>query len=310
MNIAALIVAAGMSSHMSDFKPMMNIGSISAAQRIIATFHQAGVTKIVMVTGFNATMLERHLSGNGIIFLRNEQYETTQMFDSVKIGLEYLKDKCDRVLFTPVDVPLFTAHTVSKLMTPAAPLILPRCQGKGGHPVAISAELVPELLEDTGEMGLRGAMSRCSVELTFVDVEDSGTLKDADTPGDFTSLLEYHNAHLVRPEISVALAREVIFLDSKTATLLALVDETNSVKTACQRMQISYTSAWSLIRTLESQLSYPLLLRSQGGATGGTSVLSDRGKQLLKKFLDYQTELRNYAKLLYEKCFSDEFDVN
>ena len=96
MQIGALIVAAGMSSRMGEFKPMLSIGSISVAQRVIATLQQAGATKIVMVTGYNATVLERHLSGNGIIFLRNEQYETTQMFDSVKIGLRYLQDKCER----------------------------------------------------------------------------------------------------------------------------------------------------------------------------------------------------------------------
>ena len=72
MTTAALIVAAGMSSRMGDFKPLLNIGSISIAQRVVATFQQAGVEKIVMVTGYNAVMLERHLAGNGVVFLRNE----------------------------------------------------------------------------------------------------------------------------------------------------------------------------------------------------------------------------------------------
>ena len=35
--IGAVIVAAGMSSRMGDFKPMMGIGAISIAQRIVAT---------------------------------------------------------------------------------------------------------------------------------------------------------------------------------------------------------------------------------------------------------------------------------
>ena len=87
MTNAALIVAAGMSSRMGDFKPMLNIGSISIAQRVVATFQQAGIEKIVMVTGYNAPLLERHLSGSLIVFLRNEEYQTTQMFDSVCIGL-------------------------------------------------------------------------------------------------------------------------------------------------------------------------------------------------------------------------------
>lgn len=69
MQTAALIVAAGMSSRMGDFKPMLNIGSISIAQRVVATFQQAGIRKIVMVTGYNAVALERHLSESGVIEL-------------------------------------------------------------------------------------------------------------------------------------------------------------------------------------------------------------------------------------------------
>ena len=63
LQTAALIVAAGMSSRMGVFKPMLNIGSISIAQRVIATLQQAGVDRIVMITGYNAIQLERHLSG-------------------------------------------------------------------------------------------------------------------------------------------------------------------------------------------------------------------------------------------------------
>ena len=50
MQTAALIVAAGMSSRMGDFKPMLSIDSISIAKRVVATFRQAGIRKIVMVT--------------------------------------------------------------------------------------------------------------------------------------------------------------------------------------------------------------------------------------------------------------------
>ena len=70
------------------------LGSISIAQRVINNFRQAGISKIVVVTGYNADALERHLASNHVIFLRNEDYETTHMFDSVRIGLEYLKDTC------------------------------------------------------------------------------------------------------------------------------------------------------------------------------------------------------------------------
>ena len=308
MEIGALIVAAGMSKRMGEFKPMLSIGSISVAQRVVATLSQAGVSKIVMVTGYNATMLERHLSGNGIIFLRNEHYETTQMFDSVKIGLSYLQDKCDKVLFTPVDVPLFTAKTVKTILDSGAPLAVPMCEGKQGHPILIAKELIPKILDDCGEMGLKGAMDRCSVPLHRIEVEDFGTVHDADTPEDFSELLEYHNSQLVRPVVSVSLAKEKPFFDSRCAMLLMLIDETKSVRAAGQRMQLSYSSCWNTIRTLESQLNYTLIERSQGGAGGSTSVLTERGRQLLDRYNTYEKALKEQAGALYETYFGGLFE--
>ena len=308
METAALIVAAGMSSRMGSFKPMLNIGSISVAQRVIANFRQAGINKIVMITGFNATMLERHLAGNNIIFLRNENYERTQMFDSVKIGLNYLSDKCERLLFTPVDVPLFTSQTVKKLLSSGAKLACPVCNGLTGHPLLISKELFPTILADSGDGGLKGAVDRCGAELVQIAVDDPGTVRDADTPEDFSALLELHNSQLIRPDISVALSKEKPFFDSRIATLLTLIDETSSVRAAGQRMQLSYSSCWNIIRRLEEQLSYSLVERNQGGSGGSRSLLTEKGKLLIERYNSYTKLLSSYAEELYEEQFKGLFD--
>ena len=305
MKTAALIVAAGMSSRMGQFKPLLSLGSITVAQRVVATMTQAGVEKIVMVTGCNATALERHLSGNGIIFLRNEDYATTEMFDSVKIGLKYLLGKCDRLLFTPVDVPLFTAQTVRALMDSGADLVCPACQGQPGHPILLSAALIPRILADCGQSGLRGALDRCGVPIVSVPVDDPGTLHDADTPEDFSALVDYHNAQLARPVVSVSLCKEKVFFDRQIATLLMLVDETHSVRAAGQRMQLSYSSCWNSIRTLESQLGCTLIARSQGGSRGSSSDLTDQGRQLLERYNAYEHRLRDLADRLFPEYFGD-----
>ena len=307
LQTAALITAAGMSSRMGDFKPMLNIGSISIAQRVVATFQQAGVDKIVMVTGYHALTLERHLTGNGIVFLRNEEYENTQMFDSVRIGLRYLKDKCDRVLFTPVDIPLFTAATVRTLMESDALLASPVCGDEIGHPTLISSSLIDALLSDPGDDGLRGALAHCGVSMVRIPVSDRGILHDADTPADYQALLRYHNEQLVRPQLAVSLVRELPFFDQRTAMLLSLIDETSSVRTACQRMQMSYSSGWNVIRALESQLQRPLVARAQGGAGGGKSQLTDEGKLLLQRYDAYTATLREEAGRLFEDYFEGFF---
>ena len=139
-------------------------------------------------------------------------------------------------------------------------------------------------------------------------MEDPGTIHDADTPEDFSQVLEYHNAQLVRPVVSVSLAKEKPFFDSKIATLLMLIDETKSVRTAGQRMQLSYSSCWNMIRTLESQLSYSLIERSQGGAGGSTSDLTQKGRDLLDRYSAYDKQLKQQANELYEAYFGGLFE--
>jgi molybdate transport repressor ModE-like protein len=73
-------------------------------------------------------------------------------------------------------------------------------------------------------------------------------------------------------------------------------------------MQLSYSSCWNTIRTLESQLSFPLLERSQGGAGGSTSVLTDRGKALLERYNAYDRKLKELAGELYGEYIGGMFE--
>lgn len=308
MRTAALIVAAGMDERTDAIGPMRNLGSISVAQRIIATYHQAGIRRIAIVTGYQADELEHHLSNNEVVFLRNPDYADTRMFDSVKIGLEYLKDKCDRVFLAPVNIPFFTYETVRELMACPHPLVSPVCGGKSGHPILIAASLFDRLLLDSGKDGIQGALERSGMEMEMVPVDDPGIFNDFRYTGKYHTLLEQHNAKLVRPMLQVSLAREKPFFDAKLALLLNLVDETGSVRTACQRMQISYSGGWNMIRTLESQLHKPLIERSRGGAGGGRSYLTEEGRLFIGNFRRFEEELRQEANVLFENCFGDFFE--
>ena len=307
MRIGAVITAAGMSSRMGDFKPLLNIGSMSIVRRIVATLKQAGVKNIVLITGYNAEVLERHLAGSGIIFLRNEDYEHSHMFDSAKIGLAYLVDKCDRILFTPVDIPLYTASTVSVLLNSGAELACPTYSGQSGHPLLLSDYVARKILTDSGEGGMRGAITRCGVDLLEIAVDDEGILHDADTPLDYKKLLDFHNKQLARPIVSVSIARETQFFDSKTAMLLTLIDETGSVSAACTRMQMSYSAGWNTLRNLEHQMQKSIVSRSQGGSGGGNSRLTEDGRELLRRFTQYEAWVREEAAEQFQIFFEDFF---
>lgn len=194
--VGAVITAAGLSSRMGDFKPMMQIDGDSLVRRLIHTFLRTGADPVVVVTGHRASLLEEHLASEKVTCLRNERYQSTDMFQSAKIGLRFCRDKCERVLFTPVDVPLFLPETVRALMRTEGRLVCPVCQDRQGHPILMETSLLNSLLADEGEGGLRGALSRLNIPVTPVRVDDLGILRDADTPEEFAQLLEYYNRRL------------------------------------------------------------------------------------------------------------------
>ena len=86
----ALIAAAGKPHRRDSFQVSDPLGSLSVIRRVIHTFRQAGAGDIVVVTGYQARELERHLARSGAICLRNEDWENSDMMASVRIGLTYL----------------------------------------------------------------------------------------------------------------------------------------------------------------------------------------------------------------------------
>jgi CTP:molybdopterin cytidylyltransferase MocA len=232
-NIGAVIVAAGMSSRMGAYKPLLEIGGVTVARRVTGAFAAAGAWPIVVVTGHRAAELEAHLSEyppgareeslraatnapphRELLFVTNENYATTSMYESAKIGLSYIAGKCARTFFCPIDVPLFTEATVRRLMTYNAPVIKPVYKGKEGHPILIDVKLIPELTESVSSRepqpddnertrnecgsrggGLKGALAGFERVTTRVDVDDEGILYDADTPGDMKKLTELFSKH-------------------------------------------------------------------------------------------------------------------
>ena len=187
----AVIPAAGLSSRMKDFKPLLKIGEYGLPEREIRTFSECGVDLQVVVTGYRGRDLEEGLSkalpDHNICFVHNPDYASTQMFDSLKLGLEKLSGKCTRVFICPADIPLFSAETVKLLMRTEGRVVIPVSGGEEGHPLLIGAELIPAILAHDGTDGLRGALGRAA-ETVYCEVEDPGCLLDADTPQDLQKL--------------------------------------------------------------------------------------------------------------------------
>lgn len=298
-----IIVATGKTSGNKEPHPLLKIGSITAVKRIVLTFQQVGISPIVVIIGAEAEGIQRDLADYGVIFLKNQQYENSQMFDSAKIGLEYLLNKCDQVIFNPVNIPMFSPETIQRMMECGEKLLSPSYHGKAGHPLLVSCELIPRILEYEGNMGMRGAIRNIGVEKQWIDIDDEGILHDEDDIQRLDGLLKKHNQHILHPFVRISIEKEFMFFNSRTKLLLILIQDTNSVRSACRHIALSYSKAWNMLNQLEGELGYAVVQRKQGGSRGGKTYLTKEGIEFLTKYQEFENNVRKYAKCEFDRLF-------
>ncbi len=302
---AALIIAAGKTAYTDGFQPLKKVGVITAVQRIVGIFQRAGIERVVLVVGPDAQKTEKHVSGAGVICLRNPDYETAEMLDSIKIGLRYLEGKCEGVCITPVDTPLFSVETVLALVQTKHDAAVPVCAGKAGHPLFLASRQFSTVLRYGGENGLEGALASNAIEAVPIDVADEGVLLDVEREASFDRLLASHSMRSLHPDVAITLACETAFFDKQAQQLLSAIDETHSIRLACQRLGISYSKGWKWIGQIEGQLGFTVVDSKQGGKSGGVSVLTDRGRALVDSYCAFCAELKGQVSEAFARHFKD-----
>lgn len=307
MQTGAVILAAGHKSSTTSFQPMLPVGGTTAIKRLIITLKRAGAEPVVVITGKQGEEVEKHISKMRVICLRNEAYETAQMFDSVCMGLNYIEDLCDRVLIMPAKVPLLLAETISRLMESEAPLACPVYEGRRGHPVMVTREWIPKLLAYRGDYGLRSFLREPEAQavLEEIPVDDKGIIQAVETDEDCSTAC-WHQKLPLHSRATLYLECDEVFFGPGIAQFLTLIDHTGSMQTACRQMHMSYSKGWKIMKTAERELGYPLLVTQSGGAEGGYSQLTPKTKDFLNRFLQMEQEMNAHAERLFEKYFGEE----
>lgn len=306
MKTGAVISAAGHKSSISTFNPMLPIGNTTVIRRIILTLKQTGVDPIVIITGADAKKLEKHVSRMQVICIRNENYETTQMLDSICIGLNYIEDLCDRLLVLPAKFPMLLPGTIKRIMGSKELAACPVYNGRRGHPVMIDTKLIPFILGYQGEGGLSGALRQPDIEqyLEELTVDDEGIIEavesDADLKGE--RALIHSPLHQVN---KLYLERDEIFFGPGIAQFMTLTDHTGSMQAACRQMNMSYTKGWKILKDAEKEIGYPLMVTRSGGSVGGYSHLTPKGRELLNRYTAMEKELNETAEKLFQKYFKE-----
>jgi CTP:molybdopterin cytidylyltransferase MocA len=174
---------------MGAFKPLLPFRGATIIETLLATIRAAGIDDIVVVTGREAVLLTATLAPLGVDCVHNSGWEESPMFSSVRIGLERVRGRAEKVFFMPADMPLISRETFLALSRQDAAVAIPTYHGSSGHPVLLSGNAILEILRFSGEGSLRDAIAACSCIKTYIEVDDPGILLDMDTPDDYERAL-------------------------------------------------------------------------------------------------------------------------
>lgn len=191
MSISAIILSAGYSSRMGEFKPLLTFGDSTVLERDIILFRNAGIDDVRVVIGHRADellpLVER-MKARPVI---NERF-SEGMYSSVKAGVASLGDEVEAFFLLPVDIPLVGRQTVSLLVESfrkgAGKILYPSFYGKRGHPPLISTRYKGEILAWSGEGGLKSFLSSHDDDAIHVETEDETILLDMDTLPEYDRL--------------------------------------------------------------------------------------------------------------------------
>lgn len=169
-------------------KALLPYAGTTFLERLIDLFLPR-VAPLVVVLGHNAgrimvAMRERP----GVQVAINYKYKDGQL-SSLKTGIAALPSDAPAALVTLVDHPAVAESTLDAILAYAsAPLVIPRYQGRRGHPVLLSRALLDEIAALPPHASAKQVIHAHLTEAAQFDLDDPGVLRDIDTPEDYEQL--------------------------------------------------------------------------------------------------------------------------
>ena len=192
--IAAIVLAAGKSSRMGTSKSLLQMGNVTAIERVLASVTQAAVDDVVVVTGHDPDRIVAIIDRLPVRRVHNAEYESG-MFSSVRAGVRALSPGTEALMIVPADYPLIGTRVLDELIDGFReddPGVLhPVCCGHRGHPPLISGRIQDAVLRMDNGATLRDFFLEHREDEVEVEVEDLSILMDMDTDEDYQRLSRF-----------------------------------------------------------------------------------------------------------------------
>jgi len=182
-----IICAAGASSRMGEWKPLLPWGESTLVGTSVAAALAAGC-RVILVTGANAGMLEEQFCRTtNVVTVRNDEWKKG-MVSSIRCGAALVSS--EYFFVAHADMPLVKSDVYAELLAAAyredipgsgkIRVIRPRFEGTPGHPVLFDRNALPFIAALPDGESMKELLARC--ELRFLDTEERGAILDLDDP--------------------------------------------------------------------------------------------------------------------------------
>jgi molybdenum cofactor cytidylyltransferase len=141
---------------------------------------------VIVVLGAGADGIRAQVTAP-VDILVNEQWRSGQT-SSMQCGLRAVPSSAEGVLFTLVDHPAVGPETINALLAGSGRVRVPRFEGRRGHPIWFSHDLIPEFLAIPPDGAARDVVRAHAAETEFLDVNDPAILADIDDPAAYAAL--------------------------------------------------------------------------------------------------------------------------
>jgi molybdenum cofactor cytidylyltransferase len=145
---------------------------------------------VIVALGYHADEIRAAAHGRPR-FVVNPDPSRGQL-SSLQTALAKVPDDAEGFLFMPVDCPAPTAQTVRMIADALQEnlLVIPRFDGRRGHPVCARRELIAEFLALPSAGQAKEVVRRHENQTHYLDTFDPGVLSDIDDPEAYRILQE------------------------------------------------------------------------------------------------------------------------
>jgi len=187
--ISAIILAAGQSRRMGQPKMLLPWGNRTVIEHVVATFLNAEVEDILIVTGAEQERVEKSITGYSVRKIHNKGYAAGEMLSSLQCGLREMPEEAQAVLIGLGDQPQLQAESIHSICDAyrddASRLIVPSFQRRRGHPWLVARPLWDEILALQPPATPRDFLNHHAAEIRYVNLDTPAILADLDTPEDY-----------------------------------------------------------------------------------------------------------------------------